>query len=291
MKSLLFAAVFSLCSALFAKEVLDYSHGHHVELVSEKGVIDPKMPSHDDVSTHHYVAVSGVYHRIYVERKVEVATIYQNGDMGGFTLSYQYLRPNFFHAGARFRWTYGSLKSEGSLESDFESSILRGIFLEENLGYRWKAGSFQLTPYVGFGYRQMRYQIVSMFRATTEDLWYNSFYFPLGLALSVSPIESLSIGVNAAWLAQAFPTVTRRTHDKFRSKLNTQLNNFRVEVPLAFKNIGLKNLDIVFLASFEQWVDGALANLPTDLIERIIPSAERNRLISWGGEVKIRYGF
>lgn len=232
-------------------------------------------------TSFHKITGGGNYTRAYVKPSANPSF---SGNMGGAQAAYEYQRPDFFYAGANFAWRYGSVHASNGKRT------LQDFNVYERLGYTFGIPSVKglVTLFSGFGYRQLRHH-VKLNGESSITLRYNHFYLPVGLLTEFELLSFFSLGANAIWMPQVFPTVTIDPFGGARWILRKMFSNFTIQMPFTFHlDCWVKNLSLVLMPAFELWQDGPTEGRSPSGIALGIP---KNTYIFWGGDVSLKYAF
>ena len=189
-----------------------------------------------------------------------------NGNLGGLQALYEYRPANAFYAGIEGSWRQGSIHGKDGKRE------LTDVNVAERLGYTWNCDCWHVTAYTGFGFRFLGHHvhpseeapaifIGSFFPPFLTDeaslhLDYFEFYVPLGFLSEYPFSEFFSLGLNFAWMPQAFSTVNiRPLGGTFWSLTNTYAN-FRIEMPFSFNFACANTFALVLSPFYERWQDG-----------------------------------
>ncbi|MDN3506677.1 MAG: hypothetical protein P0S96_05565 [Simkaniaceae bacterium] len=204
-----------------------------------------------------------------------------DGNMGGVQGMYQYRPLCNVYAAIGGYWRAG--KNTGSAGT----RDLTDAGVHQRIGYTFSLCDcfILLSPYTGFGYRHLSHHVKPQIGSKIK-LRYNEFYIPVGLQTVYDTCQWLSIGLDAVWMPQVYPTVTFDVTDGARWVTECTLKNFNVALPFYFDCFC--NLNVVLKPFFEFWENGKTIaktqfNDPLGL--------PKTSYTFWGLELNLQYTF
>lgn len=239
--------------------------------------------AHEETRPHEeYLVTGGIeYTRMYLKPNRNHSF---DGNMGGLQTSFQFIPLNSFYAAVGAFCKYGSVHSE-----DGKRHLLIADAYQR-FGYTVSlvCNRLLLTPFIGFAYRHLSHHL-HYSGASSAKLRYNEFYIPLGLLLKYKIVPCFSIGFDAIWMPQVYPTLTASVEDGARWAIKNSYKSFIVSASCFYYPKKFKNLSVYFKPSYELWQDGeTTASTTTAHIPLGIP---KNTYISWIAELGLRYSF
>lgn len=205
-----------------------------------------------------------------------------DGNMWGAQGMYQYRPLCSIYAAIGGFWRYGKNSGNAGTRDLTDAGV------HERIGYTFALRDDQilLTPYTGFGYRHLAHHVKSN-SGSKITLRYNEFFFPVGLQSVYDICQCLSIGLDAVWMPQVFPTVTFNVVDGARWVIKSTYKNFNVALPFYFY-INCTNLSVVLKPFFEFWQDGRTTG-KTQFNDPL--GLPKNTYTFWGIELNLQYAF
>jgi hypothetical protein len=193
----------------------------------------------------HRVEVGGTYS--YANLRVIGNESFQ-GNLGGAQGLYEYCPRNSFYGGAKASW------KQGITESSHASRFLVYADVHERLGYSFstRCRKWRCSLFSGLGYRYIGQTLHS--NGQTVQFDYNELYVPFGALSSYCFSSLVSLGINATWMPQVFPTVKISPLKGARWILHNSLSNILVELPVVFK---FSAYSLLLKPYYEHWGDGA----------------------------------
>ena len=124
----------------------------------------------------------------------------ESGWLPGAYLTYTYQKKMNFYTKAHLEYLSGDITFDGTTQGgtpvSFTDSSQKLFKLEWDLGYTFNiGGAFQLTPYVGYGYRYWqrgKTKITPTYRSYEEE--YSWSYVPVGIRADYAINSQLSVG-------------------------------------------------------------------------------------------------
>ena len=226
------------------------------------------------------VSIGGNYTRSHIDPK---GFSNFDGNMGGVQAMYQYRPLCCIYLAIGGYWRAG--KNTGS--SGTRDLVDAGV--HERIGYTFATcdGCFLFTPYTGFGYRHLSHHVKPK-TGSKIKLRYNEFYFPVGFLSVYDWFSCFSIGLDAVWMPQVFPTVTFNVVDDARWVIKSTYKNFNVALPLYFHLSSCTNWNVVLKPFFEFWQDGQTTS-ETQFNDPL--GLPRTSYTFWGIELNLQYAF
>jgi len=204
-----------------------------------------------------------------------------DGHMGGVQGMYQYRPLCSLYAAIGGFWRAGKNTGKTGTRELMDAGV------HERIGYTFAMCDcqFLLSPYTGFGYRHLSHHVKPK-NGSKIKLRYNEFFIPVGLQSVYNSCGWLSIGLDAVWMPQVFPTVTFDVTDGARWVIESTFKNFNVALPLYFDCFC--DFNVVLKPFFEFWQDGKTIaktqfNDPLGL--------PKNSYTFWGVELNLQYAF
>jgi len=202
------------------------------------------------------------------------------GNMGGMQGMYQYRPLNFIYFRLGTSWRYGT-----NHMSEGKRSLL-DVDVHEWVGYTaaLSCNNLLLTPITGFGFRHLSHHLRPHVGSSIR-LRYNEFYIPVGLLTEYKVMKYFSMGLDAIWMPQVYPTLTINVIDGARWVLKNTYKNFNIALPFLFHT---QNLGIILKPYFELWQDGR-TTAKTLLGEFL--ALPKNTYTFWGVNLNLNYAF
>jgi hypothetical protein len=174
------------------------------------------------------------------------------GNTGGQQVSYEYKSPNRPYGGVTFAWRSGNTDNN---DDNMERSLCY-IDVQERIGYTLsQCQKWTCSLFTGFGYRHYGEDVTSGPDLVTFE--YNEFYVPIGILLEAKKMNGrTSVGLNAIWMPQAYPTVKIVPLQGARWILTNEWANFRVEFPITWHFSQKYHGYLSVVPLFEYWTDG-----------------------------------
>ncbi len=206
-----------------------------------------------------------------------------HGNLGGAQGSYEYRPWNRFYGGARLAWKEGSTESSGAKRS------LIYVDAQERLGYTYASHSrkWLLTFFSGFGYRYLS-QRLKQSGQSSVTFNYNEFYIPVGLLSNYFINSWCSLGLNAIWMPQVYPTVKITPLKGARWILKNTYSNVLVELPMTFFFTQNKRYSLILKPFYEHWEDGKSTAKTSNGTPLGLPG---NLYNFWGAELNFGFSF
>lgn len=204
-----------------------------------------------------------------------------HGNLGGAQGGFEYKPLNCFYQGILTNWKQGHLHG-----SDGRQQLLY-IDVQERFGYTAACHRFACTLFTGLGYRhiqQKHYPNVG----SSLNFRLNTFYIPVGVASDYAFNKWFSLGINASWMPQVYPTISIVPLKGARWVLTRSLSSFSVSVPFNFAVTQNKKCHIIFNPFYEQWKDGHSTAKTSTGVALGLPG---NTFKFWGGELNFVYSF
>lgn len=230
----------------------------------------------DDFS--YYFEIGGNYTRVNFKPHGNSSF---HGNLGGAQGGFEYKPLNSFYEGVLTTWKQGHLDG-----SDGSQSLLY-IDVQERFGYTAACHRFACTLFTGLGYRhigQTHYPKVG----SSLKFRLNTFYIPVGVASDYAFTQWFSLGVNATWMPQVYPTISIVPLKGARWILTKTLSSFSVSVPFNFAVTENRKFHIIVNPFYEQWKDGHSTAVTSTGVALGLPS---NTFKFWGGELNFSYSF
>ncbi|MBS0629349.1 MAG: hypothetical protein JSS30_03885 [Verrucomicrobia bacterium] len=206
-----------------------------------------------------------------------------DGNMGGVQGMYQYRPLQSFYFAIGGYWRAGKNTGRTGTRDLVDAGV------HERIGYTFATcdSCFLFTPYTGFGYRHLSHHVKPK-NGNRIKLRYNEFFIPVGFLTIYDLFSCVSIGLDAVWMPQVFPTVTFNVVDGARWVIKSTYKNFNVALPLYFHFSSCSSFDVVLSPFFEYWEDGQTTartqfNDPLGL--------PKNSYIFWGINLNLQYAF
>lgn len=206
-----------------------------------------------------------------------------HGNLGGIQGSYEYRPWDSFYGGLRAAWKEGNTESSGA-----ERSLVY-VDVQGRLGYSYTSNcrKWQLSFFSGFGYRHMGQRLKQSGQSSvTFD--YNEFYIPVGLLSDYFFNSWCSLGLNAIWMPQVYPTVEIAPLKGARWVLKNTLSNVLIELPVTFFVVESKRYSLIFKPFYEHWADGRSTAKTLSGNTLGLPGNFYN---FWGAELNFAYSF
>lgn len=225
------------------------------------------------------ISIGGSYTRSHIDPK---GLSNFDGNMGGVQGMYQYRPLRCLYAAIGGYWRAG--KNTGSAGT--RDLVDAGV--HERIGYTFATcdGCFLFTPYTGFGYRHLSHHVKPK-TGSKIKLRYNEFFFPVGFLSVYDLLSCFSIGLDAVWMPQVFPTVTINVVDDARWVIKSTFQNFNVALPF-YLHVNCTNLSVVLKPFFEFWQDGQ-TTAKTQFDDPL--GLPKNTYKFWGIELNLQYAF
>ncbi len=206
-----------------------------------------------------------------------------HGNLGGAQGAYEYKSKGGFYAGITGSWKQGHMHGSAGKRS------LLYIDTQERLGYTvtTKECEFSCTFFSGLGYRHYGQKLVPT-TGDTLKFRYNDLYVPVGFESDYSVYSWFSVGLDATWMAQVYPTVSITPLKGSRWVLTKTFSNFSVKVPINFALTENRRFHLSFNPFYERWKDGHSTAKTSTGVSLGLPSNTYN---FWGGEVNFIYCF
>jgi len=172
------------------------------------------------------------------------------GFLGGAQASYEYKVANSVYGGVAFAFRDGSVSKQ-----EIKRSIL-DINLQERLGYSFgnTEETWLVSLFSGLGYRHMGET------ASASDgssvLNYNDFYIPVGFLIQGTVHPLVTLGLNAQWQPQVYPTVTTTPLNGARWITICELGSFAAELPIVVSVYKKYHCTVIVKPFVEYWQDG-----------------------------------
>jgi hypothetical protein len=204
-----------------------------------------------------------------------------HGNLGGAQGGFEFKPLNNFYEGLLVSWKQGHMNGSSGKRS------LLYIDIQERLGYTAACHRFACTLFTGLGYRHLgqKYQ-----PNVGGDLKFrlNTFYIPVGAATEYAFTSWFSMGLNATWMPQVYPTISISPLKGARWMLTKKLSSFSVQLPINFTVTQDKKFHIIFNPFYERWVDGHSTAKTSSGVSLGLPG---NTYKFWGGELNFLYSF
>lgn len=206
-----------------------------------------------------------------------------HGNLGGAQASYDYRPWNSFYGGLKVAWKEGRMEASGAHRS------LVYVDIQERLGYTYTSNSkkWLLSFFSGFGYRYLGERLKQGDQPSVK-FNYNEFYIPVGVLADHFFNSWCSLGLNAIWMPQVYPTVEIVPLKGAQWSLKRTLSNVLVELPVTFFVTPNKQYALVFKPFYEHWEDGkSTAKTATGNPLGLAG----NHYNFWGAELNFAYSF
>jgi len=203
------------------------------------------------------------------------------GNLGGAQGGFEYKPLNCFYEGILTTWKQGHLYGSNGSQS------LLYIDVQERLGYTAACHRFACTLFTGLGYRHMGKTHHPKVGSSLK-FRLNTFYIPVGVASDYAFTQWFSLGVNATWMPQVYPTISIAPLKGSRWILTKTLSSFSVSVPFNFAVTENRKFHIIVNPFYEQWKDGHSTAVTSTGVALGLPG---NTFKFWGGELNFAYSF
>lgn len=176
------------------------------------------------------------------------------GNLGGVQGSYEYKPWNGIYGGVRVAWKEGETNSSHS----HTHRKLTYVDAQERIGYTFASccNNWSATFFTGFGYRYLSHRFKFCREANSIKFEYNEFYVPVGFLSEYIFCCRWSVGLNATWMPQVFPTVKISPLKGARWSLKNTLGNVLVELPLTYYFTDDQCYAVILKPFYERWEDG-----------------------------------
>ena len=206
-----------------------------------------------------------------------------HGNLGGAQASYDYRPWNSFYGGLKVAWKEGKMKASGAHRS------LVYVDVQERFGYSYASPSrkWLLSFFSGLGYRYLG-QRLKQSGQSPVTFSYNEFYIPVGVLSDYSFNSWCSLGLNAIWMPQVYPTVKIAPLKGARWILKNTYSNVLVELPVTFFIAHHKRYSLIFKPFYEHWADGHSTAKTSSGNTLGLPGNIYN---FWGAELNFAFSF
>lgn len=204
------------------------------------------------------------------------------GNLGGVQGICEYRPWNGFYAGLKAIW------KEGKTERSHSNRKLTYVDAQERVGYSYASccHDWTVTAFSGIGYRYLEHRLKQSHEPSVK-FRYSEFYVPLGFLSKYFFSPCWSLGLNATWMPQVFPTVEIVPLKGAHWSLKNTIGNVLIEMPLAYV---FQDYCISFILKpfYERWEDGKSTAKTSSGQSLDLPENIYN---FWGVEVDFSYAF
>lgn len=206
-----------------------------------------------------------------------------HGDLGGLQASYEYKSWKGFYGGMKAAWKQGETKNS------IAHRKLMYVDVQERIGYTYASccNDWSLTFFSGLGYSYLHHTLKQPEESSVK-FEYNEFYIPVGFLSEYLFCPCWSLGLNAIWMPQVYPTVQITPLKGARWVLKNTIGNVVVEMPLTYCLTQDKRYSLIFKPFYERWEDGQSTAKTSNGQELGLP---KNSYNFWGAELNFAFSF